>query len=342
MVYLRSVINENKKMLFQANGIELVAYLYLTEDLGDRKFNLSQEEEISLGGYKHEIVDESVVLGIINKPLVKGLGISSNIFKLSGFYLLNKNRLKKIFFTKYNQGSISQKYFLSKIEPELKDDLKKVVALHNDPYSFLIEKIYGSDNISDEQFNDALYTILSREIDVLDIIVLEDIEKVLLKMSYNNMTSEDIVRKILGNFSNAVLKLVNDRRKGHENFKINDEYDVQDLLYIILKSLFSDMKYEDPIPKVGGQSTKIDFILRDECILIEVKMIKEKDMNEMEFIKQLKIDFESYHECQWIKKLFCFIYDPFKKTGDISNFKDLNGDRTKNGHNFNVEVILSQ
>ncbi|MBK8279492.1 MAG: hypothetical protein IPK94_04830 [Saprospiraceae bacterium] len=122
---------------------------------------------------------------------------------------------------------------------------------------------------------------------------------------------------------------------------MEDEYDVQDISYVILKSIFPNLREEDPIPKVGGKSTKIDLILREEKILIEVKMIKAKDSNETHFIEQLKADFESYHECKWLRKLFCFVYDPYKKTRDISNFNDLNGERTKGEHNFNVEVIVA-
>jgi hypothetical protein len=115
---------------------------------------------------------------------------------------------------------------------------------------------------------------------------------------------------------------------------------VQDVLYVILKSIFPTLRDEDPIPKVGAKSTKIDLILRNEKILIEVKMIKAKDSNETHFIEQLKVDFESYHECQWLDKLFCFVYDPFKKTKDLSNFNDLNGERKKGNHSFDVELIV--
>jgi hypothetical protein len=92
---------------------------------------------------------------------------------------------------------------------------------------------------------------------------------------------------------------------------------------------------------VGAKSTKIDLILREEKVLIEVKMIKERDSNETEFIEQLKKDFESYHQCQWLEKLFCFVYDPNRKTRDLANFMDLNGERSKNGHSFSVEVIVA-
>ena len=165
-------------------------------------------------------------------------------------------------------------------------------------------------------------------------------EKILLITKYNDKTAEEVVRDILNNFSNAIQKIIKNRRSNHASFFISDEYDVQDILYVILKSIFPNLREEDPIPKVGSKSTKIDLILREERILIEVKMIKESDSNEIKAIDQLKIDFESYHECKWLDKLFCFVYDPNKKTKDIVSFKDLNGNRTKGNHNFNIEIIV--
>src|SRR5690606_21785637 len=179
------------------------------------------------------------------------------------------------------------------------------------------------------------------DIDVQLQILLEDIESALLNIRYINKSADEVVRDILNNFSNAFQKIIKNRRKDHPNFEIEDEYDVQDILYVILKSVFPNLRDEDAIGKVGAKTTKIDLIIREERILVEVKMIKEKDSNETHFIEQLKADFESYHKCKWLRKLFCFVYDPYKKTRDISNFYDLNGDRTKGEHNFNVEVIVA-
>lgn len=157
---------------------------------------------------------------------------------------------------------------------------------------------------------------------------------------YINNSAYKTIKIILSNFSNAITKITS-RREKHENYKINDEYDVQDILYVILKSIFPTLIEEDPIPRVGSQSTKIDLLLREEKILIEVKMIKEKDTNENKFIKELKEDFESYHACQWLEKLICFIYDPYKKTKDNQNFTMLNGHREKQNHEYEVEIIYS-
>ena len=343
MVYLREMLKQNKAKLLQLKNIELVAYLYVSsfEELDKYDFELSPEEEIALKGYKNERVEREKVVSIISKAPVKGISAVSNIYKFSGLYLAAKEELKSKLKEKYSQGDYKQKYFLSKVEPELIAQLKNDInESPSDPYAILIKSIFDFVNIQETDFERALQLATQSELDVQAQFLLEDLEKALLKTKYLNKNTEDVVRDVLLNFSNAIQKIIKDRRKGHPEFKMEDEYDVQDILYVILKSVFPLLRDEDPIAKVGAKSTKIDLILREEKILIEVKMLKEKDNNETEFIEQLKKDFESYHQCQWLNKLFCFVYDPYNKTRDRANFRDLNGDRTKNGHSFNIELIV--
>jgi hypothetical protein len=343
MVYLRDVIDKNMAILSQNNNIELVAYFYVSspERLRNTIFSLTPEEEISFKGYKSEEVDNSDITAILRKPSVKGIDAFSNVFKFAGLYLAARNKLWKNLLSKYNQSDIKYKYFIAKIEPMLMDNLKKDICNSNELYSTLIKVTLGFNDIGANDLDSALYSIIANKIDLIDIILLEDIEKSMLKLRYINKSSEDIIRDILNNFANSVQRITKDRRKGHSVYSINDEYDLQDILYVIFKSVFPNMKDEDPIPKIGGKSTKIDFIFRENNILLEVKMIKETDINELKFIDQLKIDFESYHQCQWLNKLFCFVYDPYKRTQDVSNFYELNGERRKDRHIFTIEVILS-
>jgi hypothetical protein len=343
MVYLRDVIDRNRTVLLQNNNIELVAYFYLSssEKLKNTIFFLTPEEEVSFKGYKSEEVDDSDITAIIGKPSIKGISASSNVFKFAGLYLAAQDKLWENLILKYNQSDIKYKYFIAKIEPKLMDNLKSDICNSNELYSTLIKAILRFDDIDENELDNALYSIIVNKMDLIDIILLEDIEKLMLKLSYINKSSEDVIRDILNNFTNSVQRISKDRRKGHNVFPINDEYDLQDILYVIFKSIFSNMKDEDPIPKIGGKSTKTDFIFREDNILLEVKMIKETDVNEFKFIDQLKIDFESYHQCQWLNKLFCFVYDPYKRTQDVSNFYDLNGERRKDRHIFTIEVILS-
>jgi len=344
MVYLREILMHNKAKLIQYKNIELAAYLYAQsfEELPNHSFELSPEEEVALIGYKKETVDISKVVSIVSKAPIKGISATSNIYKFAGLYLSAKNELSQQLKEKYQQSDLKQKYFLSKIEPSLQIQLSKEVLELNDSLAVLINTVYDTKTVNETELNTALQIVTSGiDIDVQLQILLEDIERTLLQTKFVNKTADELVRDILNNFSNAIQKIISGRRLNHPDFKIEDEYDVQDISYVILKSIFPNLREEDPIPKVGGKSTKIDLILREEKILIEVKMIKAKDSNETHFIEQLKVDFESYHECKWLRKLFCFVYDPYKKTQDISNFNDLNGERTKGEHNFNVEVIVA-
>ena len=344
MVYLREILKHNKSKLFQYKNIELATYLYVQSfvELSNQAFELSPEEEVALIGYKKERIEVSKVVSIISKAPIKGISATSNIYKFAGLYLSAKKELAQQLKEKYQQSDLKQKYLLSKIEPSFKSQLSKEVSESSNPLAILIKTAFDSNSGNEEELNTALQSITSgTEIDVQSQILLEDIEKTLLRTKFVNKTADEVVRDVLNNFSNAIQKIVTGRRQNHPDFKIEDEYDVQDVLYVVLKSIFSNLREEDPIPKVGAKSTKIDLILREEKILIEVKMIKAKDSNETHFIEQLKVDFESYHECKWLRKLFCFVYDPYKKTRDISNFNDLNGERTKGGHNFDVEVIVA-
>ncbi|WP_281637024.1 hypothetical protein [Flavobacterium marginilacus] len=345
MVYLREILKHNKEKLIQYKNIELAAYLHIQsfEDLPNQTFELSPEEEIALIGYKKESIEIAKVISLVSKPSIKGISATSNIYKFSGLYLSAKSELSQQLNEKYQQGDLKQKYFLSKIEPSLQSQLsKEVLGLHNNSLAILIKTVFDVNLLKETELNIALQNImLGSDIDVQLQILLEDIEGTLIQTKFVNKNADEMVRDVLNNFSNAIQKIISGRRLNHPNFKIEDEYDVQDVLYVILKSIFPNLRDEDPISKVGGKSTKIDLILREEKILIEVKMIKAKDSNETHFIEQLKVDFESYHECKWLRKLFCFVYDPYKKTRDISNFNDLNGERTKGEHNFDVEVIVT-
>lgn len=345
MVYLRDVLKHNKAKLIQNKNIELAAYLHVQffEELFNHGFDLTLDEEVALTGYKKETIEASKVVSIVSKSPIKGISAISNVYKIAGLYLAAKNELVEQLKEKYMQSDLKQKYFLSKIEPLFRQQLEKEVSkMHDEPIAILIQTIFNERSSNENELNYALQNIVSRkDIDVQLQIILEDIETTLLKIRFVNKSADELVRDVLNNFSNAIQKIIKGRRKDHPEFKIQDEYDVQDILYVILKAVFRNLRDEDPIPKVGAKSTKIDLIIREEKILIEVKMIKAKDLNEVHFIEELKVDFESYHECKWLDKLFCFVYDPYKKTRDISNFTDLNGERVKGEHRFDVEVIVA-
>lgn len=112
-------------------------------------------------------------------------------------------------------------------------------------------------------------------------------------------------------------------------------------VYFVLRSIFPRLQFENPHFKIGGTNSKVDLMLVQEGIDIEIKMIKAKNQDEKEFIKQLKIDINDYAAWNELKHLLVFVYDPFNKTSNKNNFYDLNGHKSINGTEFDVTVFVS-
>lgn len=99
------------------------------------------------------------------------------------------------------------------------------------------------------------------------------------------------------------------RYNSRETLKISDEYDVQDLFHALLKIYFDDVRPEEYSPSRGGASSRLDFLLKNEKIVIEVKMASDK-LTDKKIGEQLIIDIERYREHPDCDTLICFVYDP--------------------------------
>jgi len=146
------------------------------------------------------------------------------------------------------------------------------------------------------------------------------------KFKRNSLDYEAILDKIFEKFHASVNQL-NKRHDNRATLEIKDEYDVQDYLHSILILLFDDVRDEDPIQKIAGASSRVDFFLPKEGILIETKMasdtLKDKKLGE-----QISIDLKKYQGKKEIKKLIFFVYDPYYKIKNpIGLETDFSGDK---------------
>lgn len=101
-------------------------------------------------------------------------------------------------------------------------------------------------------------------------------------------------------------------RTRHDNrvgLKIADEYDVQDLLHAILLLFFDDVREETWTPNYAGNSSRTDFVLWKESVVIEAKMTR-KNHKQKDIANELIIDKERYGADSRCKTLVCFVYDP--------------------------------
>ncbi len=347
MVYLKEEIKRLKDELIEDNNsIDIYFYNYIK----GIKNKLNNEEEIdsprilAMKGYSNLNEEESVINKIIDRPALKGLSYKNNIYELLGIYLLCKNNTKILqdIEEKYNLSDIKNKFIISKIIPSYKARLEAElkIKVNCSEIEEIIKYILCAEFYKIN--TDIYYSYIEKSNDIVDLIILEDLlQKRIIADICHDDSPRDVIVGILNEFSNACKKITRDRREKHECFKINDEYDVQDLLYVIFKSYYPSIIPEENAARIAGKADRADFFFREFKIVLEIKMIKEKDTNEKKFIPQIKEDIESYYSLEPEYMIF-YIYDPFGKTTDENNFTELNGKRmnTWNDKEIKYDVLV--
>lgn len=128
------------------------------------------------------------------------------------------------------------------------------------------------------------------------------------------------------------------RERGRERqpFVVADEYDVQDLLEAVLRNLFDDVRPEDPSPNRAGASTRIDFVLKREQIIVEAKMTRQ-GLGERQVADELIDDIERYRSHPDCRTLVAIVYDPERR---IPNPGGLESDLRKDSPELRVRVVI--
>ena len=98
------------------------------------------------------------------------------------------------------------------------------------------------------------------------------------------------------------------RRPNRTTIYIDDEYDVQDLLHALLRLHFDDVRTEEWTPSYAGHPARMDFLLKPEQIVIEVKMTR-MSLSAKELTEELLLDTARYRGHPDCKRLVCFVYD---------------------------------
>lgn len=134
----------------------------------------------------------------------------------------------------------------------------------------------------------------------------------------------------------TVARQMRRRHDERETLIINDEYDVQDMLHALLKLHFDDVRPEEWTPSYAGGANRMDFLLKDEEIAIEIKMTR-SGLKDKELGEQLIIDIAKYQNHPNCKCLYCFVYDP---DDIIRNPRGIEKDLEKLGKDFLVKVYI--
>lgn len=127
--------------------------------------------------------------------------------------------------------------------------------------------------------------------------------------------------------------------KRHENrrtLEIKDEYDVQDLMHTLLRIYFDDIRVEEWTPKYAGSASRMDFVLKEEQIVIETKMTR-AGLETKQIGEELIIDIMKYKNSADCKTLVCFVYDP---EGRIANPRGIETDLERASNELQIKVLI--
>ncbi len=156
------------------------------------------------------------------------------------------------------------------------------------------------------------------------------------KMEADISSATARIFQLADSFHRVALKL----RTRHANrtpFLVSDEYDVQDLMAALLETRFGDVRREEWGPSYAGGSTRVDFLLKDESVLLEAKMTRD-GLSDRKLGDELIIDIAHYQQQRPdCKALVCFVYDPDHR---LKNPQGLENDLSRRHEQLDVRVLI--
>lgn len=130
------------------------------------------------------------------------------------------------------------------------------------------------------------------------------------------------------------------RRKGKMPFKIEDEYDAQDLLHALVRGYFKYSITEEPMGRVGaGQSSRADLAMEELGVLIEVKYVRgPKDQSRI--VEELAHDLLLYSK--WAPlETFIYLVVNGRDLRDPEALERLSGANEVCGKRYQTHVVLA-
>jgi len=145
----------------------------------------------------------------------------------------------------------------------------------------------------------------------------------------------DILERICHRF-HLVARQLRVRHGDRSTLEIEDEYDVQDLLHALLHQHFDDIRREEWTPSYAGGASRVDFLLKTEQIIVEVKKTRQS-LSEADLGAQLLVDIARYKSHPDCDSLVCFVYDPELRIGNPAG---LETDLESTSNAVPVKVII--
>lgn len=133
-----------------------------------------------------------------------------------------------------------------------------------------------------------------------------------------------------------IARQLRSRHGTRPTLDVQDEYDLQDLMHALLYLHFTDVRAEEYTPSYAGKASRMDFLLKQEGIVIELKMTR-IGLGPKELSSQLIEDIARYTAHPDCHALVCFVYDP---AGLIPNPRGIESDLNDDGPPLPVRILI--
>jgi len=146
----------------------------------------------------------------------------------------------------------------------------------------------------------------------------------------------DTLRRVCARF-HLVARQLRLRKEYRPTLEINDEYDLQDLFYALLRLQFDEVGTEDWSPPYANGARRTSYLLDWEKTAVVVKQTR-SGLSSKDLAEQVAADKVHYSARPNGATLVCFIYDP---EGRVGNPRGLEADLTSTEDTYRVEVIVA-
>jgi len=219
--------------------------------------------------------------------------------------------------------------------PDFFDDFQKVTAKPNGGGIVFMRQNFTID----EQEHRRLWKISNEETKEIQQNVLSFLDGVISLEPQGDSRSNVIDRVVfLCKRFPLFAQQLKARERGKLPVEIEDEYDVQYLFLALLRLHFDDVRKEIWTPNYAGGSSRMDFLLKREKIVLETKKTRDSLSRDSQVGDQLIIDIERYAQDPNCQTLICFVYDPDSL---LDNPKGLEQDLSGIRKNINVTIVVS-
>lgn len=158
--------------------------------------NFTGQNQIAFKGYSNIKESENLVRKVINRPPVKGIDYSNNIYCFIGIHLASPEIQIKEIDEKFNSFSLKNKFALSLIFKNYDDRLRNTYdEFEDDPYHFLLNLLFKSSKLSKDDENKVFDLLVNNNsADAIDIAMYDKLSRKFTAFKYNNMSSVELIK----------------------------------------------------------------------------------------------------------------------------------------------------